>query len=78
MRASWPEFRAELAADETVEVVVQVNGKVRAKMMVAAGEAEQAVLAKAKAEGKVSAELNGKQIVKSVVVPNKLVNFVVR
>jgi leucyl-tRNA synthetase len=78
MRASWPEFRAELAADESVEVVVQVNGKVRAKMMVAAGEAEQAVLAKAKSEGKVSAELNGKQIVKSVVVPNKLVNFVVR
>jgi leucyl-tRNA synthetase len=78
MRASWPEFRTELAADETVEVVVQVNGRVRAKMMVAAGAPEEAIVTKAKAEGKVSAELDGKQIVKSVVVPNKLVNFVVR
>jgi leucyl-tRNA synthetase len=76
IRASWPEFSPELAADEEFEIVVQVNGKVRATILVEGGLADEEVSARALAEPNVAAHLDGKRVVKKIVVPNKLVNIV--
>jgi leucyl-tRNA synthetase len=78
--ASWPILSAEkieLARDEEVEVVVQVNGRVRARLKVAAGLSEAELVPKALAEPAVAQHINGKRVVKKIVVPDKLVNFVV-
>jgi leucyl-tRNA synthetase len=74
---SWPAFDAELARDEEVEVVVQVNGRVRARMMVSAGLGEAELVPKALAIPAVAQHINGKRVVKQIVVPDKLVNLVV-
>jgi leucyl-tRNA synthetase len=74
---AWPAFDAELAKDEEVEVVVQVNGKVRAKLKVPAGLAEADIVPKALAEPAVAAHIAGKKVVKWIVVKDKLVNLVV-
>jgi leucyl-tRNA synthetase len=77
VRARWPEWDAELAREEQFEVVVQVNGRMRGKIVVEEGLAEEEVSARALAEPNVAAHLDGKRVVKKVVVPNKLVNIVV-
>ena len=74
---SWPAFDADLARDEEVEVVVQVNGRVRARMMVSAGLGEAELVPKALAIPAVAQQINGKRVVKQIVVPDKLVNLVV-
>jgi leucyl-tRNA synthetase len=74
---SWPAFDAELARDQEVEVVVQVNGRVRAKMTVPAGLGEADLVPKALAIPAVAQHINGKRVVKRIVVPDKLVNLVV-
>jgi len=74
---SWPAFDAELARDEEVEVVVQVNGRVRARLRVAAGLGEAELVPKALAIPAVAQHINGKRVVKKIVVPDKLVNLVV-
>jgi len=58
-------------------VVVQVNGKVRARMRVEAGLGEEELARRAMAQPKVSVEMNGKKVRKKIVVADKLVNFVV-
>jgi leucyl-tRNA synthetase len=73
----WPAFNAELAKEDEVEIVVQVNGRVRGKLVVAAGLSEAGVVAKAMADPAVAYHLGGKTVVKQIVVPNKLVNLVV-
>jgi leucyl-tRNA synthetase len=73
----WPAFNAELAKEDEVEIVVQVNGRVRGKLVVAAGLSEAGVVAKALADPGVAHHLGGKRVVKRIVVPNKLVNLVV-
>jgi leucyl-tRNA synthetase len=73
----WPEFDAALARDEEVEIVVQVNGRVRSKMKVAAGLGEAELVPKALADPAVAHHINGKKVVKHIVVPDKLVNLVV-
>jgi leucyl-tRNA synthetase len=78
IRASWPQYRAEFAAEEQVEVVAQINGKVRAKIVVEAGLDEQSLAARALGEARVAEAIRGKTIVKTIVVPDKLVNIVVR
>ena len=65
-------------ADDTVEIPVQVNGKVRTKLVVAAGTDHDALEAAARADAKIAEHLDGKRIAKVVVVPGRLVNFVVR
>jgi leucyl-tRNA synthetase len=78
--ASWPMLGVEreiLARDEEVEVVVQVNGRVRGKLTVAAGLGEAELVPKALADPGVAQHINGKRVVKWIVVPDKLVNFVV-
>ncbi len=73
----WPAFNPELARDEEVEVVVQVNGRVRGKLKVPAGTPKEELLSRAKQEQFVRQHVNGKRIVKEIVVPDKLVNLVV-
>lgn len=77
VRARWPEWDAELAREEQFEVVVQVNGRMRGKIVVEGGLAEEEVSARAVAEPNVAAHIDGKKVLKRVVVPNKLVNIVV-
>jgi leucyl-tRNA synthetase len=72
----WPEFNAALARDEEVEIVVQVNGRVRSRMRVAAGLGEAELVPKALADPAVAHHINGKKVVKRIVVPDKLVNLV--
>jgi leucyl-tRNA synthetase len=73
----WPAFDADLARDEEVEIVVQVNGRVRARAKVAAGLSEAELAPKALAEPAVAQHINGKRVVKQIFVPDKLINFVV-
>jgi leucyl-tRNA synthetase len=78
LRARWPEYDPALAREDEVEIVIQINGKVRSRVLVPAGSAEEAIRERAMADEKVRASLNGKQVVKAIVVPGKLVNIVVR
>jgi leucyl-tRNA synthetase len=74
----WPTFEERWVRDTEIEIPVQINGKVRAKITVPA-EADQATIeAAAKADEKVAAQLAGKQIVKALVILGRLVNFVVK
>ena len=74
----WPTFDPALCVDEMVELVVQINGKVRSRLQVPVDGAQADVLEKAKAEPKIQDALQGKQIVKEIYVQNKLVNFVAK
>ena len=74
---SWPKFDPELTKEETVTVVVQINGKVRDRLRVEAGAAEAAVIAMALASEAVKRHLDGKPPKKVIYVPNKLVSIVV-
>jgi leucyl-tRNA synthetase len=78
LRTSWPAFDAELAAEEELEIPVQVNGKLRGRIRVAVGATEEEIRTRAQAEEKVATYLNGRQILKLIVVPQKLVNIVVK
>jgi leucyl-tRNA synthetase len=75
--AGWPAYNAELAKEEEVEIVVQVNGRVRGKLKVAAGASQGEVMKLAEADAGVAAHLKGKKIVKVVYVQDKLLNIVV-
>jgi leucyl-tRNA synthetase len=76
LRAGWPSWDAALLARQQVTVAVQVNGKLRATLEVERGLAAEA--ATALARGAVARWLDGKEIVKSVHVPDRLVSFVVK
>jgi leucyl-tRNA synthetase len=76
-QAGWPGYDAEAAVDEEVTVVIQVNGKLRSKLMVAPDVEEETVKAAALADEKVLPHLEGKSVRKVVYVPGKLVNIVV-
>jgi leucyl-tRNA synthetase len=78
LRAPWPQCDPALAKEEEVEIAVQVNGKLRTRLMVAADSSEEALRQIALADEKVRASLDGKQVVKAIVVPGKLVNIVVK
>jgi leucyl-tRNA synthetase len=78
LRTLWPEHDERLAAEEELEIPVQVNGRLRGRVRVPAGAAEEEIRTRALAEEKVAALLVGKQIVKVIVVAQKLVNIVVR
>jgi leucyl-tRNA synthetase len=78
LRVPWPRFDNQLAAADELELPVQVNGKLRARIRVAVDAGEEEILARAQAEEKVVQHLAGKQIVKVVVVPQKLINIVAR
>jgi leucyl-tRNA synthetase len=77
-RHAWPEYDPELAREEEAEVVIQVNGKLRGRINVAFGTPREALEKLALADTKVQPLLDGKQVVKVIVVPDKLVNIVVK
>jgi leucyl-tRNA synthetase len=74
----WPQADEALLATDTVTLVVQVNGKLRDRIEASVDASEQELLALARASEKVQRHLDGKQVVKEVVVSGKLVNLVVR
>jgi leucyl-tRNA synthetase len=76
--AQWPAYDEAMCVDNEIEVVVQINGKVRSRVVVAADADKDTLLAAAKADEKIAAELDGATIVKEIVVPGKLVNIVIR
>ncbi len=75
--AEWPEPEAEARLSDQIKLVVQVNGKLRGQISVPAGSANEAIIAIALADEQVHKFLVGQTIKKQVVVPGKLVNFVV-
>jgi leucyl-tRNA synthetase len=76
--APWPDYDEAKTVDDTVEIVVQINGKVRSKMMISIGEDKEKIIADAKQVERIPELLEGKQIMKEIYVPGKLVNLVVR
>ena len=74
----WPTYDEAKCIDETIEIVVQINGKIRAKLNVAADIEQADAIAQAKADEKVAAELAGKNIIKEIYVKGKLVNIVAK
>ena len=71
----WPSYDETKCVESTVEIAVQVNGKLRARLTVAADIAKEDAIAAAKAEPSVAAALEGKTVVKEIFVPGKLVNL---
>jgi leucyl-tRNA synthetase len=78
LRAPWPKFDPALAKEEEIEVPVQINGKLRSRITVPADATEKLVLDRALADEKIQTAIAGKQIVKKIFVPGKLVNIVVK
>ncbi len=77
LRQTWPVFDPTAAAEEEMTIVVQVNGKVRDRLVVAVGTSQEEVERLAMASDKVQAELVGKQLRKLIPVPGKLINIVI-
>jgi leucyl-tRNA synthetase len=73
----WPAFDAGLARDDEVEIPVQVGGRLRGKVKVAAGTGEEEVVKLAQADSAIAHHLAGKRIVKKIFVPDRLLNLVV-
>ncbi len=76
--APWPEYDESKCVESTIEIVVQVNGKVRDKIKVAADIDQENALAQAKASEKVQSFIDGKNIIKEIYVKGKLVNIVAK
>ena len=76
--SAWPEYDEAKTIDATVEVGVQVNGKVRAAVSIPAGCDKDTAMAAAKANDRVASFLEGKKIVKEIFVPGKIINIVVK
>ncbi|GBD20564.1 Leucine--tRNA ligase [bacterium HR28] len=74
---AWPAYDPELAAEETLELVIQVNGRVRDRIVVPVTISEEEAVARARAAERVQAYLAGRRIERVVYVPGRLVNFVV-
>ncbi len=73
---SWPEYDESLAIDETVKIGIQINGKVRGDVSVNVNEDESSVKEKVLAEANIKKHLEGKDVVKFIYIPGKIVNIV--
>jgi leucyl-tRNA synthetase len=76
--AEWPEYDEAKTVDASVEIAIQINGKVKSTLEIANGEAKDKVLELAKKDEKIASLIDGKTIVKEIYVPNKIVNIVVK
>ena len=76
--AKWPEYDESKTVDDTVEMPVQINGKVRSVINVPKDASKDDVIAIVKADDKVLAAIEGKTVVKEIVVPGKIINIVVK
>lgn len=77
-QAQWPSYDEAKCKDDTIEIVVQVNGRVKAKLTVEADIDKDVALAQAKSNEKIAPLIDGKNIIKEIYVPGKLVNIVAR
>jgi leucyl-tRNA synthetase len=75
---SWPSFDESLLVEDTVEIPVQINGKLRAKIQVPNGSDPTTIQAAAEADETIQQQLDGKNVVKVIAVPGRMVNFVVK
>ncbi len=75
--AAWPKFVPELAAEDQVEIVMQVNGRVKGKVLVETGLEKEELAERVLSDPKIAKLLDGQRIIKKIVVPDKLVNVVV-
>ena len=75
---SWPEYDPAKCVDAAAEIAVQVNGKIRSRIMLPVDADKDATLKAAKEDGTVKALLEGKNIIKEIFVPGRLVNLVVK
>jgi len=76
--SSWPSYDKSLAAEEEITIVIQVNGKLRGRVQVDAGESDERIKELALREEKVQKFIEGKRLIKEIYVPKKLVNIVVK
>ena len=74
----WPEYDEAKCKDDTVEIAVQVNGKIKARINIGTDEAQDSVIAKAKEDEAVKKFIEGKNIIKEIYVKGKLVNIVAK
>jgi leucyl-tRNA synthetase len=77
-RVEWPAYRDDLAKEEQFEIIIQINGRVRGKILVDDGLREEETKERALADPRIAQLLAGRTIVKIIVVPKKLVNIVIR
>ncbi len=77
-QTKWPEFDDAKCVDATVEIVVQINGKIKARLNIPADISSEDALALAKSNDAIIKEITGKNIIKELYVPKKLVNIVVK
>ena len=77
-QAQWPEYDESKCVEDTVEIAVQVNGKIKARIMIAADSDNDSAISAAKSDEKVASELAGKNIIKEIYVKGKLVNIVAK
>jgi leucyl-tRNA synthetase len=78
LKADWPIADPELAAREELEIPIQVNGKLRSRVITSPEISEEDLRTAALADEKIRALVDGKQVVKVIVVPKRLVNVVIR
>ncbi|HKT10860.1 MAG TPA: leucine--tRNA ligase [Terriglobia bacterium] len=78
LRVAWPVYNAGLAVEEELELPVQVNGKLRNRIHVAIGANDEEIRRLALADEKIAQYINGRQVVKVIMVPQKLINIVVK
>jgi len=78
LRTPWPKYDPALAKEDEIEIPVQINGKLRSLIVVPADSSEGVIRERALSDGKVKAAISGRQLVKVIVVPGKLINIVVR
>ena len=74
----WPTFREDLTREEQIELIIQINGRVRGKILVDNGLNEEQTREAALNDPRIKVLIAGKEIIKVVVVPNKLVNIVLK
>jgi leucyl-tRNA synthetase len=77
-RAKWPRYREDLTHEEQFEVIIQINGRLRGKILVEDGMSEDETLERALGDPRIKILIDGKAVAKTVVVPKKLVNIVLR
>jgi len=77
-KEKWPRYREDLTREEQIEIIIQINGRVRGKILVEAELSEDETRERAVNDPRIAPLIAGKQIVKIIVVPKKLVNIVLR
>ena len=77
-RQKWPAYREDLTREEQIEIIIQINGRVRGKILVDEDLSEEEAQERALNDPRIAPLLVGKEITKTIVVPKKLVNIVLR